>query len=162
MKTAVDTNILLDILTDDREHGDASEVALRESVAAGPVVACPVVVAETLGWFSSAEDARGFFYDVGVTEDALGWPCLMESARVWQTYTKNRRASLTCPRCGTNTLVSCPQCGASLRIRQHILSDFLIGGHALHQADRLLTRDRGFYGAYFANLVVYDPSVPVG
>lgn len=91
MKTAVDTNILLDILTDDREHGEASEVALRESVAAGPVVACPVVIAETLGWFSSAEEARGFLRDVCVTEDSLGWRVY------WNRRASGRRTRRTEP-----------------------------------------------------------------
>ncbi len=42
--------------------------------------------------------------------------------------------------------------------RTRIASDFLIGAHALSVADRLLTRDRGFYRRYFAGLRVLDPS----
>jgi len=41
--------------------------------------------------------------------------------------------------------------------RTRIVSDFLIGAHALSAADRLLTRDRGFYRRYFAGLKVLDP-----
>ena len=36
--------------------------------------------------------------------------------------------------------------------RGRILADFIIGAHARLKADRLLSRDRGFYGAYFKGL----------
>jgi hypothetical protein len=42
--------------------------------------------------------------------------------------------------------------------RTRVLADFLVGAHALHQAQRLLTRDRGFYRTYFGGLVVIDPT----
>lgn len=32
------------------------------------------------------------------------------------------------------------------------------GVHAIEQADRLLTRDRGFYRHYFTGLTVLDPA----
>jgi hypothetical protein len=38
-----------------------------------------------------------------------------------------------------------------------VVADFLIGAHALKQADALLTRDRGFYRVYFKGLRVVEP-----
>jgi predicted nucleic acid-binding protein len=43
--------------------------------------------------------------------------------------------------------------------RTRIISDFLIGSHAHQHADRLLTRDRGFYLKYFSKLALIDPSI---
>jgi predicted nucleic acid-binding protein len=38
-----------------------------------------------------------------------------------------------------------------------VVADLLVGAHAAHQADRLLTRDRGFFRRYFDDLMVLDP-----
>ncbi|MBN2124195.1 MAG: hypothetical protein JW821_07875 [Deltaproteobacteria bacterium] len=46
--------------------------------------------------------------------------------------------------------------------RDRIVADFLIGAHALLKADRLPTRDRGFYKDYFKNLVICDPRYQPG
>jgi predicted nucleic acid-binding protein len=37
-----------------------------------------------------------------------------------------------------------------------VLADFLIGAHALVQADCILSRDLGVYKTYFSNLTVID------
>jgi predicted nucleic acid-binding protein len=41
--------------------------------------------------------------------------------------------------------------------RNRIAADFLIGGHAAAQAERLLTRDFGFYRKYFKSVAVVSP-----
>jgi predicted nucleic acid-binding protein len=42
--------------------------------------------------------------------------------------------------------------------RDRVIADFLVGAHAAEQADRLLTRDRGFHRAAFSTLLILDPT----
>jgi hypothetical protein len=63
-------------------------------------------------------------------------------------------------------LIAAVNAGASWReyrrrggARARIVADFLIGAHAASCADRLLTRDRGFYRPHFPGLPIVDPSV---
>ena len=44
------------------------------------------------------------------------------------------------------------------RAARRPVADLLVGAHALLQADRLLTRDRGFYRDYFRGLKVIEPA----
>ncbi len=59
---------------------------------------------------------------------------------------------MICPACGTQVEITCRACGRELTVRQHILTDFLIGAHAQTQADQLLSHDRDFIRRYFPSL----------
>ena len=53
-------------------------------------------------------------------------------------------------------IIKCSKCSAIITPKRLILSDFLIGGHALVEGGKLLTRDRGFYRSYFRQLEVIE------
>jgi predicted nucleic acid-binding protein len=52
--------------------------------------------------------------------------------------------------------IQCPQCGYLLDAKEHVLSDFYIGGYALTRCDAVITRDRGIYRKYFPELQCYE------
>jgi predicted nucleic acid-binding protein len=134
MTTAVDTSVLLDILTDDPRYASSSETALVEARAAGRLVVCESVVAELRPALESDRQLEAFLRDMGI--EFL--PATLESAclagSIYASYLKNRGPS------------------------RRVLPDFLIAAHAQLNADRLLARDRGYYREYFFNLIVMDPS----
>ena len=152
MIAAVDTNVLLDILVPDARFADDSERKLSEAVHSGPVVLSEPVYAELAAHFPSAADLTRFIDDTGMRPQPSSTAALERAGEAWRQYTRRRPEGLVCAQCGAASTIDCPQCRAPLRVRQHVLADFLIGAHASVHADRLITRDRGYYRTYFPEL----------
>jgi hypothetical protein len=73
----------------------------------------------------------------------------------WTKYARRGNKDLfSCAKCGTKFEVTCPKCKTALRKRLHVLGDFMIGAHALVNANCLLSRDLGVYKTYFSDLKV--------
>lgn len=134
MITAVDTNVLLDILLPNEGFFERSREALEQAWNAGSLVACDLVYAEISVHFPDREECDLFLSETGIRVEALGREASFQAGRVWRAYRKR----------------------GGKRVR--ILTDFLVGAHAQQQADRLLTRDRGFYRDLFPELKLLDPS----
>lgn len=154
MIAAVDTNILLDVLDPDPRFAEASEAQLVAALGAGPVVISDLVYSELAAHFERAEELEVFLRTAGIRLSSMGTDALQMAGNAWRSYTRRRPEGFTCGSCGAVSQLSCGQCGETIRARQHMLADFLIGAHALMHADRLLTRDQSFYARYYPDLVL--------
>ena len=134
MITAVDTNVLLDVFGADPKFSLASSEALRRCLREGALVASEVVWAETATVFGNVRSFRDAMHKLPASFLPMTEEAALKAAEAWRRY-----------RAGGGP-------------RNRISADFLIGAHALVAADRLLTRDRGFYRRYFAGLRVIDPT----
>ncbi len=152
MITAVDTNVLLDLLIPDAPDGETSERALTDAAASGAILVSEAVYAELSAHFPRRENLDRFLAETGIRLDHSGEEALHRAGRAWSKYTSRRETRMTCPECSSMQAVQCNACGKTIGKRQHVLADFLIAGHAAEQADCLLTRDRGYYKTYFAGL----------
>ena len=132
MITAVDTSVLLDILAGDRRFGPTSRAALDRCLQEGSVVACAAVWAEVTAAYDDPNEGLRVLDHIGVGFDDVDREIAAAAGRAWRSYRKS---------------------GGS---RQRIVTDFLIGAHARARADRLLTRDRGFYRSHFVGLSVLE------
>lgn len=152
MITAVDTNILLDILIPGAPHGDTSEESLTRSLEVGAVIISEAVYAELAAHFSTKGKIDRFLEEIDINLSPSGADALYLAGKVWREYLNRRLDSVNCPSCGVKQEFHCVNCGFHFSPRQHVVADFLIGAHASLHSDRLLTRDRGYYRTYFPDL----------
>jgi len=156
MITAIDTNILLDILIPDAEYAQRSKELIDIYHEKGQLMICEIVYSELASQFLSASELKSFLNETYIRLVNSNESALVLAGEKWKHYTRSRPDKLQCPSCGKKVSVHCPECRKDISFRQHIISDFIIGAHALVKADILLTRDRGFYRTYFPNLKIGD------
>lgn len=156
MITSVDTNALLAILYEDT-HTDASEATLRRAYQEGKIVITPIVYAELAadGHFDMEAELNQFLEDFSIQLEEPSRNALFQAGQQFQRYTSRRPDRFQCPACGSNQSIACKECGEDLASRQHIAADFVNGGHAVMDADSLISFDRGFFETYFPSLTVY-------
>jgi predicted nucleic acid-binding protein len=118
----------------DRRFGESSSEALRACLAEGSLIACEIVWAEVAAAFPSLDAAATAMSALGVRFSAIDADVALSAGGAWSAYR------------------------AAGGRRQRVIADFLIAAHALGEAERLLTRDRGFFRRYFRALAVLDPT----
>lgn len=134
MITAIDTNILLDILVPNEDFYAASASALQNSATEGVLVISDIAYAELCIHFGTQRECDLFLDGTDIRVQSLTREALFLASRTWRTYRRQ---------------------GGK---RTRILADFLIGAHAQIQTTRLLSRDRGFYRKLFPLLDLFDPA----
>ncbi|WP_418320037.1 type II toxin-antitoxin system VapC family toxin [Piscinibacter sakaiensis] len=137
MTIAVDTAVLLDLLGN-RPGADAAEACLRIALGKGPVVVCPVVLAELSALLGEGATVVDVLDDMGIRFDALDQRSAVRAGEMQRKF--RQRAA------------------ADAAITHRGISDFLIGAHAMLQCDGLISRDAVFFRDYFKGLKVIEPT----
>lgn len=133
MTTSVDTNVLIDILANDPEYAASSAQSLEEARGWGRLIVCEVVVAELGRFIADITAVNQFFDSLELEYVPISFSAACLAGRLWADHTvsaaRGRRA----------------------------VADFLIAGHAMTEADRLLTRDQEFLRLPLGRLQVVIP-----
>jgi predicted nucleic acid-binding protein len=132
--TLVDSNVLLDILTEDATWLDWSSGALAAAAEAGPLYINPIVYAEVSVRFSRIEDLEEVLAPEDFRRAALPWTAAFLAGKAFFAYRRNR---------GTASIP---------------LPDFFIGAHAAVEGFGLLTRDPSRYRTYFPTVRLTAPA----
>ncbi len=133
MPYLLDTNVLLDILTDDPEWGDWSQKQFLRARAEGPIPLNPIIYAELAAHFPSQVEADHFLRPKVFKRLPLPYEAGFRASRAFLEYRRSE-GSKASP-----------------------LPDFFIGAHAEHAGFTLVTRDVARYRTYFPKVKLVVP-----
>jgi hypothetical protein len=131
--TLVDTNVLLDLVTNDPQWADWSIRQLDAASLRGELIINDVVYAELSVRFASIEAVEAVLNDAGLSVAAIPRAALFLAGKAFQRY----RAA-----------------GGQ---RTGVLPDFFIGAHVAVTGLNLLTRDPQRYRSYFPRVGLIAP-----
>jgi predicted nucleic acid-binding protein len=129
----VDSNVLLDILTEDPVWFDWSSSQLAALADRGRLAINPLIYAEVSVGFDRIEELEDALPRELFSRLALPWPAAFLAGKCFRAY---RRSGGT---------------------RRSSLPDFYIGAHAAVEGMPLLTRDTSRYRRYLPRLVLIAP-----
>jgi len=129
----VDSNILLDIATDDPVWSGWSASALHHAGRDGRLVINPIIYAELSVSHSRIETLDALLPQDIFHREALPWAAAFLAGKAFHAYRQRGGA------------------------RRSPLPDFYIGAHAAIAGYKLLTRDRGRYATYFPTVELISP-----
>jgi len=132
--TLVDSNILVDFLTEDDEWFDWSSAMLEQASNRGTVAINQVVYAEVSVRYSTIEDLDKQLAVDYFARLSIPWEAAFLAGKAFDRYKRQG---------GT---------------RRSPLPDFFIGAHAAITGMTLLTRDARRYRAYFPKLKIVAPA----
>ncbi len=133
MPTLVDSNVILDVVTEDAEWFDWSATMLSREGERNRLVINPLIYAEVSLGFDRIEDLDEALPREYFGREALPWEAAFLAARAFAAYRRK----------GGN--------------KRHPLPDFYIGAHAAVAGHTLLTRDARRYRTYFPRLRMIAP-----
>jgi predicted nucleic acid-binding protein len=128
----VDTNILLDVLTDDSDWAEWSIKALENYESKGLAIN-PAIYAELSYGFSSSEEVDAMIRQFGLTYMETSRDGLFRASQAFRRY---------------------KQQGGG---RNFVLPEFFLGGHAESVSCPVLTRDVKMYNSYFSSVPLICP-----
>jgi predicted nucleic acid-binding protein len=131
--TLIDTNVLLDLVTNDPRWAAWSVAQLDAAAVLGPLVINDVVYAELSVRFVNIETLDAFLDRADIVLVATPRSALFLAGKAFQRYR------------------------AAGGIRTGVLPDFFIGAHSAITGLRLLSRDAQRYRAYFPKIDLVTP-----
>ena len=150
----VDTNVLVYIYCGIPKIGRRYAELFGDLSAKYNLVIPKIVYGELSLIFSTSKQLNSFLSDTGIIIGDIEPEAYLVAARRWDKY--NKRRVLICQKCGMKIeKLICTECSAEIHIRQHILTDFIIGAYALQTEERkLVASDKGYYSTYFPELTI--------
>ena len=130
--TLVDSNVLLDLFTEDPRWREWSETQLADALDRGPTLINPIIYAEISISFERIEELEQALPQE-LEREALPWEAAFLAGKCFLAY--RRRGGE----------------------RRSPLPDFYIGAHAAVTGRALLTRDPGRYRSLFPRLELISP-----